>query len=119
MKSGYLRCVELDTNKEVHQIVTFDETQKCLLCDRPVRKMSMAGTAICGQCDTGASYRQGRRQRHYKKGEMPSVWCNVKEHWEFPTREEAEKKMYDLHLQGIEGWPHVIEKFTREKSDGL
>lgn len=115
MKSGYVRARELKTNKEVHQILTFDELQKCLLCDRPVRDMSTSGTAICGQCDTGASYRKGVKQKHYEKGKMPSVWCNVKEHWEFATRQEAEQKMYELHLVGIPGWSHIISKFEANK----
>jgi hypothetical protein len=117
MRSGYLRCIERDSGITVHQIVTFDDTQKCLLCDRPVKQMSTSGTAICGQCDSGTSYKKGIKQRRYEKGTMPSVWCNVRDHWEFPTREEAERKMYDLHLEGIPGWDHVIAKFKGRADD--
>jgi len=41
---------------------------------------------------------------------MPSVWSNVKESFEFPEREQADQKMYELHKSGIIGWPHVIER---------
>jgi len=110
MKSAYICARNKETNAEVHQIITFDETQKCLLCGQPVGQLSTGGSAICGRCDMGRT--PPHKMKHYEKGEMPNVWCNVKEHWEFPTREEAEKKMYELHLAGIPGWDHIINKFT-------
>lgn len=112
MKSTYVRARNIDTNAEVHQILTYDDKDICVFCDRPVGSASTSGTAICPQCDTGASYRQGIKQRRYPKGSAPSPWRNVKEHWEFSSRPEAERKMYELHMSGIEGWFHIIRKFT-------
>jgi hypothetical protein len=113
MKSAYYRLRELDTDKEIHQIVVYDETQPCLLCTLPVGEASTGGTAICGTCDCGRLRKGGIRQRYKSEGrKMPSVWCNVKESFEFPAREEANAKMYSLHQSGITGWKHVIEKMA-------
>lgn len=111
MKSAYYRLQDRETLKEAHQIVVYDETQPCLLCALPVSEASTGGTAICGACDTGRLRQGGVRQYYKREGRsMPSVWINVKENFIFPTRAQADQKMYELHQAGIPGWSHVIEK---------
>lgn len=107
-----------------HLLVVYDETALCLLCELPVISASVGGTAICGWCDCGKPRQEGAtafRQNFYRRrpeGEKINPWANVTEQFFFDTREEADRRMYELHQEGIEGFPHVVERLSASESTG-
>lgn len=96
------------------QILTYDAACPCHLCGLEVESASTARTAICGACDCG-NKRKGAKRTKWSVGNSPGYpgnFSNIIDHWEFPTRRAAERKMFDLHQAGVEGWSHIVAKFT-------
>lgn len=120
MKSAIYNCRDRD-NKQSFYLVVYDETMPCALCGLPVLSASVSATAICGWCDCGKpragteSFREDRRQEFLKTGKRLSpaeAWSNKRQDFFFDTREEADCKMYELHQEGVEGFPHVVERMN-------
>lgn len=114
MKSAYYSVTDSEGNPK-HYLVVYDESEPCVLCGLPVLRASVSATAICGWCDCGKPRNEGAqtfRKRMYERGEKRNPWANRKQEFLFDTRSEADQKMYELHQQGIEGWPHVIERIS-------
>ena len=120
MKTAYYQLSDRE-GRTFHQIVIFDETAKCIGCGLPVMEASTSGTALCGACDCGHLRPGGVRQRYATKinpnaQQRPSAWYNVTEEFTYPTREEADSKMYELHKSGIPGWFHIVERMRLKDS---
>lgn len=102
-----------------HLLVVYDETAPCVCCEEPVGSASVSATAICGPCDMGKDRSAKCRINKWRRPNVPkpNVWRNAIEQLLFDTREESDRKMYELHLNGIVGWPHVIERI-QAKAEG-
>lgn len=113
MKSARYRVSDREGNRSYY-LVVYDETKPCVLCGLPVLSASVSATAICGPCDNGTpripEWQIRDRRRNQPKITPEQAWGNKTQDFYFTTREEADAKMYELHQQGIEGFPHVIER---------
>lgn len=114
MKSAHYNVRDRD-GKSKHYLVVYDETAPCALCGLPVGGASVSATAICGDCDCGRPRvpEWKIRQRRQTKVSPEEAWGNKTQDFLFDTREEADAKMYELHQQGIDGWPHVIKRMEQ------
>lgn len=115
MRSALYRVTD-SNNQPKHYLVVYDETMPCAMCGLPVLGMaSVSATAICGPCDCGKPRIpewQIRQRLCGKKITPAEAWSNKTQDFIFDTREDAEQKMFDLHRDGVTGWPHIIEKFA-------
>lgn len=116
MRSAYYRVSD-ESGAAKHYLVVYDESLPCSMCGLPVGSMaSVSATAICGPCDNGTPRIpewQIRRRLEGKKITPEDAWSNKTQDFLFDTREEADRKMYELHQRGIEGWPHVIARMEK------
>lgn len=116
MRSAYYSVTD-EHQQSKHYLVVYDEDKPCAMCGLPVGEMtSVSATAICGPCDNGTpripEWQIHQRLRG-KKITPAEAWGNKTQDFLFDTREQADQKMFELHQQGIIGWPHVIERMTK------
>lgn len=120
MKSAHYSVTDRDSNSK-HYLVVYDEDAPCVFCGLPVVLASVSATAICGWCDNGTpripEWQIRNRNRDRPRPTTAEVWGNKTQDFLFNTRDEFDAKMYELHLQGVEGFPHVIERLQREKDN--
>lgn len=121
MKSAHYNVTDRETNKQRHYLVVYDETAPCALCGLPVISASVSATAICGWCDCGRPRIPEWQIRKRLKGRPSTAdcWANKTQDFFFDSREECDRKMYELHQQGIEGFPHVIERMSATEREQL
>ena len=116
MRTAYYRVSD-QSGKTKHYLVVYDEALPCCMCGLPVGVYaSVSATAICGPCDNGTPRIpewQIRKRLKGKKITPAEAWSNKTQDFLFNTRDEADRKMYELHRQGITGWPHVIKRMEQ------
>lgn len=113
MKSTHYDVTDRD-GKSKHLLCVYDENAPCVCCEMPVDGASVSATALCATCDVGRDRSARCQVNKWRKPNTskPNVWRNVTEQFLFDTREQCDAKMYELHLQGIQGFPHVIERMS-------
>lgn len=122
MRSAYYRVRDED-NRERHYLVVYDESKPCAMCGLPIGDLaSVSATAICGPCDSGKPRIPEWQIRNRLKGKQitpAEAWGNKAQDFLFDTRDEADHKMFELHQEGVTGWPHVIERVGRTNHENL
>lgn len=115
MKTAFYNVSD-ENGKPAFYLVVYDETAPCVFCGLPVVGASVSATAICGWCDNGTPRipEWQIRRRLNGRPSTKDIWGNKTQDFLFETREECDQKMFDLHGEGIEGYPHVIERMASQ-----
>lgn len=104
----------MDGDKPKSMLVVYDDSKPCVCCELPMENSASASApGLCGVCDLGENRSPKCRRNKWRSSnpDPKDPWYNVTERFLFNTREESDRKMYELHLSGVTGWPHVIERF--------
>lgn len=121
MRTAQYNVIDLmDGDKQKCMLVVYDDTQPCVCCELPIGdRTSVSAPGLCGSCDMGKdrSLACSRNKWRSSNPTPKDPWYNVTERFLFDTREQSDRKMYELHQQGIQGWAHVIKRCEAEPKD--